>query len=350
MFVRLTIALYLSVLTTGCGGTQAVGDSGPSDVAVEIFREPVPPTLCDTSSARNLSACVSEERYVASLTEAARVRPSGSAGWLAVQTQIARELTEAGFSPQLENYGTGSNIVATRVGSVLPSEWIVISAHYDSVANCDGADDNASGVAGILEAARILGMVTFDRSLVVALWDEEEAGLIGSEAFVSGWSARGLGDIRFAVSLEMIGYRNNAEGSQTLPTGFEFVFREASDFATSNGSRGDFIAMIHDTRLQSFATSFVASANHWGLRAVGIEVPDALLLSDWIANLRRSDHAPFWRQNISAAMVTDTANFRNPGYHCQGVPDSLGTIDTEFATLNTRAIVEATVLELGLSQ
>ena len=90
-----------------------------------------------------------------------------------------------GYTVEREAYGTGVNVIGVLDGTSAPAEQVVISAHYDSVANCPGADDNGSGVAGVLEAARVLSTSQHKRTLVVACWDEEEKGLIGSSAFVA---------------------------------------------------------------------------------------------------------------------------------------------------------------------
>jgi leucyl aminopeptidase len=115
--------------------------------------------------------------------------------------------------------GTADNILAVKWGTTKPEEYVVCGAHYDSW-NADGydpdtirspgADDNASGVAGILETARILSCYTFDRTLIFANWCAEEVGLVGSAAYAHDCAEQRM-DIVAYFNLDMTGYL--AEGS-----------------------------------------------------------------------------------------------------------------------------------------
>ena len=110
--------------------------------------------------------------------------------------------------------GTADNILAVKWGTTKPEEYVICGAHYDSW-NADGydpdtirspgADDNASGVAGILETARLLSPYTFDRTLVFANWCAEEVGLVGSAAYAHDCAEQGL-DIVAYFNLDMTGY------------------------------------------------------------------------------------------------------------------------------------------------
>ena len=115
--------------------------------------------------------------------------------------------------------GTADNILAVQWGTKTPEEYVICGAHYDSW-NADGydpdtirspgADDNASGVAGILETARILSRYTFDRTIIYANWCAEEVGLVGSAAYAADCAAQRM-DIVAYFNLDMTGYL--AEGS-----------------------------------------------------------------------------------------------------------------------------------------
>ena len=110
--------------------------------------------------------------------------------------------------------GTADNVIAVKWGTKTPEEFVVCGAHYDSW-NADGydpdtirspgADDNASGVAGILETARILSSYTFDRSVIFANWCAEEIGLVGSAAYAHDCAEQGM-DIVAYFNLDMTGY------------------------------------------------------------------------------------------------------------------------------------------------
>ena len=115
--------------------------------------------------------------------------------------------------------GTADNILAVQWGTKTPEEYVICGAHYDSW-NADGydpdtirspgADDNASGVAGILETARILSRYTFDRTIIYANWCAEEVGLVGSAAYAADCASQRM-DIVAYFNLDMTGYL--AEGS-----------------------------------------------------------------------------------------------------------------------------------------
>jgi hypothetical protein len=124
----------------------------------------------------------------------------------------------------LNNYGhdvrdqwfskTGRNIYATQRGLEFPDQYYILCAHYDSMPDSSvspGADDNASGTAAVLEAARILKSYQIKYSLIYALWDEEEQGLVG--AFNYAYQARSNGDdILGVINLDMIGWDSNNDG------------------------------------------------------------------------------------------------------------------------------------------
>ena len=109
---------------------------------------------------------------------------------------------------------TADNIIAVQWGAKTPQEFVVCGAHYDSwnddgedpdTIRSPGADDNASGVAGILETARLLSHYTFDRSIIYANWCAEEIGLVGSAAYARDMAEQGM-DIVGYFNLDMTGY------------------------------------------------------------------------------------------------------------------------------------------------
>ncbi|MBR9844804.1 MAG: M28 family peptidase [Algicola sp.] len=108
----------------------------------------------------------------------------------------------------------GRNIIATQLGKTNPNDIYIICAHYDTVADyC--ADDNATGTAAVLEAARLLSTQCLDNTIVYALWDEEEIGLNGS--FFYATEAANNGDnILGVLNLDMMGYDGDAPGSQEI--------------------------------------------------------------------------------------------------------------------------------------
>ncbi len=135
----------------------------------------------------------------------------------------------------LDSYNIPSfNVIATQTGTVYPEEYVVVGAHADSRSTdnfAPGADDNASGVAGVLEAARILSKYTFDRTIVYCAFSGEEYGLYGSKYFANDFKT-GDKDIIGYVNLDMIGYRHPGDALHTsliYPAGAQ----ELADYYTS---------------------------------------------------------------------------------------------------------------------
>ena len=293
------------------------------------------------------STCVDVDRIAHDLRTVARARPPGSAHWLRTQSLCAETFAELGYAVEQHRYDTGINVLGTRRGELRPDEQVIVGAHYDHIAGCAGADDNASGVAGVLEIARVLAGRSFDRTLVLACWDEEERGLLGSYAWVSRARAR---DERVVVyfNFDAIGVRRREPGTQTLPKGFELVFpREVAELERSEW-RGDFVAILANSAARPFADAMAERATELDLRAVVLEVGALLLATPLSIDLRRSDHASFWDVGWPAVMITDTAEFRTPTYHCRGGPDEVETIDLAFVGEIAQATVAAIAPALQL--
>jgi len=249
-----------------------------------------------------------------------------------------------GFTVERQSYTTGINVIGVRTGTKKPAERVVVSAHYDSVLGCAGADDNGSGVAGTLEAARVLSLQPHDRTLVVACWDEEERGLIGSTAYVTRAKAAGE-SIVLALVFEMIGYRSAEPMSQRTDPQLEAVFPDAGAQIAANDYRGDFALVVNDETATAAVTDMQKVATDIGLPIVNISLLAALTSS--LDALRRSDHAPFWDAGYPALFITDTADYRNDHYHClRQMPDVLADIDFDFAIANVKVVVGAAAAAL----
>ena len=332
------------------GGADASAEdaASPDDAGADAGADATAPVSleCRTDGDFDeLGACAERARIESELTEFAVERPPGSAAHLAARMRLAEQLEAFGFEVELHDYGSGVNVIGTRTGSATPDDVAVVSAHYDGTPGCPGADDNASGVAGALEAARVLGMIDHDRTLVVAFWDEEERGLLGSSAWAERAHDRGT---RVVVSFvfEMIGYQDAAPDTQDLPPGFGLLFAEAAAEVAANDDRGDFIALVAGDDASAYTDALVASSRRIGHKAFPIELSASNRSSSLLGDLRRSDHDAFWVHGWPAMMITDTANFRNPNYHCAAGPDVIEDLDLAFARDNVAITIAATALAL----
>ncbi|MGI8503889.1 MAG: M28 family peptidase [Hassallia sp.] len=246
------------------------------------------------------------------------------------RTYITSELKKLGWKPTLEKFSEGVNIFAERQGTDKTAGAILVAAHYDTVAISPGADDNASGVAVVLEVAKLLGSRPTPRTLQLALFDKEEEGLLGSKAFVANNTR--LANLRGVIVMDMVGYACYTVGCQQYPPGL---------LVTPPSDKGDFLAAIGDAEHLALLNAFQNSSRENLPPVLILPIPlKGLLTPDTL----RSDHAPFWYQGIGAVLVTDTANLRTPHYH--QASDTPKTIERSFFTGSAQIVVNATTVLL----
>jgi Zn-dependent M28 family amino/carboxypeptidase len=295
----------------------------------------------------DLMAQIDAARYEASVVDMAVERLPGSEGWQAVQDHMVAELQAAGLVVELDDYGTGINVIATLEGTTRADELVLVSAHYDHIAGCAGADDNASGLAAILEHARVLGERSFERTLVVASWDQEEWGKIGSEAWVDAAAARG-DQIVASIVYDTFAYTCDEPECQTVPFGFELLIPDQAERLVDHEYRGDFAALFANEASSTTLGSLAGYAEQIDLLQISAALSDELIASGAAQDLQRSDHAPFWDAGYPAIFVTDTANYRNPNYHCMDGQDDPDTLDYPFAVDVVRAATATLAEDLVL--
>ncbi|MCF2971073.1 M28 family peptidase [Synechococcus sp. Nb3U1] len=209
---------------------------------------------------------------------------------------------------------THGNWILKLPGSNPRRDPILIGAHFDAVPESPGADDNASGVAVLLELARDFAQDPPCSPLWLVAFDLEERGLVGSTAYAQFLKRQGQ-PLRLMLSLEMVGYRDPTAGSQRYPAGLERFYPDRGDYI---GLIGNWLTLPDLLRLQR-------SMNKVGIPCQWLPVGQR----GWmVPSTRRSDHAPFWDEGYRAVLVTDTADLRNPHYH--KLSDSLKTLDRDF--------------------
>jgi hypothetical protein len=318
----------------------ACGDKDPQETG------PEPLTGCAASSAA-LAACTDGAAYQADLELIAQERTPGSAHWQAVQDLCAERFAALGLEVERHDYGGGVNVVGVLSGRTKPAEQVLITAHYDHIAGCPGADDNGSGVAGVLEAARLLSQGRYQRSLVFACWDQEETGLVGARAWVSRAVERGE-QVTTVFNFEMIGFLDDTPGAQSFPSGLDLLFPDAYAQAEANEFRGDFLAIIGDEDSDDAMEAMATHAATVGLPVLTLELTNEQTTSAFLGDLRRSDHAPFWDAGYPAMMLTDTSEFRYAAYHCRDGDDVVENLDQDFARRNIATTVGAAADVAGL--
>ncbi|MDO9371502.1 MAG: M20/M25/M40 family metallo-hydrolase [Gammaproteobacteria bacterium] len=250
----------------------------------------------------------------------------------AAAAYITQEWQQQGYTVNPQTYSVSgvacSNLEVTRHGSVKPDEIILIGAHYDTVAGSPGADDNASGVAALLEISRLFAALTPERTVRFVAFVNEESpfffwNTMGSLVYARAARRRG-DDIQLMIALEMLGYYSTTEGSQSYPPLLKYFYP----------GKGDFIAFVSDLRSRSLLRLFTSL-----FRAHSDFPAQQLATSFLVPGVALSDHFSFWRQGYRALMITDTAFHRNPFYHTAG--DTADKINYAAFTRVTQGIYQA---------
>ena len=208
------------------------------------------------------------------------------------------------------NRSSLANIHALKKGRT--DKRIIIGAHYDIVSVSPGADDNASGVAVLIELAHLL-KTTAELNCDVELvsYDMEEVGLWGSRYHARKLKNQNV-NVACMLCLDMVGYFSDEANSQRYPV---------AGMSRLYGTRGDFLAMVgrsEDAKLMADVQEVFRKTTSLKIQSF----PTPNLLGPLFA---RSDHAPFWWEGYSALFFTDTADFRNKNYHRK--TDTWDTLD-----------------------
>ena len=237
---------------------------------------------------------------------------------------IEKTLSGLGYAVAAQRYTVQESQLVSRAvevrnvevevrGGARASEIVIVGAHYDSVFGAPGANDNGSGVAAVLELARLLKGAEPARTLRFVTFVNEEPPFAHSDAMGSrqyARRARERGENVVAMfSLETIGHYAEHAGSQRFPFPFGFFYP----------STGNFVAFVSNLSSRALLHEALASfRRHGAFPSEGVAAPAFIPGVDW------SDHWSFWKEGYPALMVTDTAPFRYPHYHTmQDTPDKV---------------------------
>ncbi len=222
-----------------------------------------------------------------------------------------------------------ANLIAAPAGAKSTAPYYLIGAHYDTVPGTPGADDNASGIAVLLELARRIAARMPPVPLRFAAFTLEEppahaTRFQGSRVFVKDLADSG-GRVLGAIILEMVGF--------TAPRQAYPVFLHWAGYP----EKGNFIGVVGNWRSRRFGRAVLRGLRkNPHLPVESLFVP----LNGWVLpDTRLSDHAPFWDRGWPALMITDTAFFRNPNYHTGR--DTFETLDFAFMAELVRSLESA---------
>ena len=247
------------------------------------------------------------------------------------ENYITNYFKNIGLQVQLQQYKYGNyditNIITGSQENLLSSKYYVIGAHYDSVPETYGADDNASGIAVLLELARYTMQEKISLPVRFVAFTAEEPPTFGtryqgSKVFVKS-ALENKDEILGAIILEMVGYTSN---EQAYPLVLKWM---------GYPSKGNFIGIVGNRKSKKFGQSiFQSFKKNEQLPVETLFVP----LNGWILpDTRLSDHSPFWDAGLPAVMITDTAFFRNPNYHSP--QDTFDTLDYFFMTKLVKSLL-----------
>jgi Zn-dependent M28 family amino/carboxypeptidase len=230
----------------------------------------------------------------------------------AAENYVFQNFATLGYAPRRQTFSylqeEVSNIIA---GDENPDGYYILGAHFDTVAGTPGADDNASGVAVLLEVARLARNLTPPRPWAFIGFTCEEPPAFGTPGMGSRVYARQArkqkAQIRGMLCLEMVGYYSQTPGSQSLPLPLRLM-----GYPTT----GNFIGLVGDGPSKPLLTRLEgAIKGGCQLPAVALAVPFG---GHILPDVRLSDHASFWDEGYPAIMLTDTAFMRNRNYHGPG--------------------------------
>jgi Zn-dependent M28 family amino/carboxypeptidase len=218
----------------------------------------------------------------------------------------ARYIEEAfaahGLGLRRHTFESGGRTVSNIETGSTDRSFVLVGAHYDTVPGSPGADDNASGVAALIELAGLLGKEGLPIRFV-AFANEEMPYFLGSEmgSWMSARRSRERGEeVRAMLSLEMLGYYRDEPGSQSYPPPLGFFYPD----------RADFIAFVGDLGARALVRRTIALfRKHAKFPSEGVAAPSFVPGVTW------SDHWSFRRHGFPAVMVTDTAFNRYAHYH-----------------------------------
>jgi len=270
-----------------------------------------------------LAGDIGEAANAPSLARGPRLGPIGERNrWRPQSLRRAEEYirsvwTEQGHSVVVHAYTinneTWANLEIVFPGTDLASQIVLVGAHYDSVQGSPGANDNATGVAAVLELGRCLAGHKPRRTIKLVAFVNEEPPLfwtrdMGSDVYARAARARG-DDIRAMISVETIGYYRDAPGSQHYPPVLGWFYPDRANFIA-------FISNLSSRALLRRAVTAFRGASDFPL--------ESLAAPAFVPGVGWSDQLSFWFAGYPAIMVTDTALYRYPWYHtAQDTPDKI---------------------------
>jgi hypothetical protein len=251
-----------------------------------------------------------------------------------VASYIEKEFLKTRGLVKIQTYNIDSTVYKNVVVQLGPqsAERLVIGSHYDAYKEFPGADDNASGLAGLIELAKLLNKVKLPIMVELVAYTLEEPPFFRTDSMGSALHALSLKSknipIRLMIALEMIGYFSDAEGSQKFPLDLLSLFYP---------TEGNWIAVIGDLSSMSAVRSVkIPMASATDLPVYSFNAPP-----EFIPGIDWSDHLNYWKHDYPAVMVTNTAYLRNLKYHTPD--DTADRLDYEKMAMVVKGVFAAVI-------
>lgn len=300
----LSVKLFLALFAAACVAAGAAWIKNMIDMPLHSHSGPLPPL---TGEEEDVSRRL--RRHVERLAGEIGERNMGRPGTLeAGADYIASAFGAVGLAASFQEFevggATAANVVAEIPGTAPGSAFVVAGAHYDSVAGSPGANDNGSGVAALLETARLLAPSRPPRTIRFIAFANEEPPYFQTEAMGSVAAARASRardeTLAAVLSFETLGYFSDSPGSQSYPPPLGLLYPDRGNFIAFVGNGSSSRLLRRCLWLFRSTTAFPSE---------GIAAPEAVPGVGW------SDHWSYWQSGYEAIMVTDTAPYRYPAYH-----------------------------------
>lgn len=246
-----------------------------------------------------------------------------------IKTEFVKSSDNVSFQEYIVDGKMYKNVIASF--GIENNKRIIIGAHYDVCGNQEGADDNASGVVGLLELSRMLKKTKLNYRIDLVAYTLEEPPFFRTENMGSYIHAKSLVkdnvNVYGMISLEMIGYFSNEENSQFYPDPrLELVY----------GNKGDFITVVNKSKKKQFAIDFGSSFKENAvIKTIVFDSEPNKQSIDY------SDHLNYWKFGFSAVMITDTAFLRNKNYHKK--TDVLDTLNLDKMSKVINAVYKGVI-------
>lgn len=214
-----------------------------------------------------------------------------------------------------------ANIIAEIKGTKYPDEVLIIAAHYDTIQETTGADDNASGIAGLLEIHRLMKKHKPKRTVRFAAFTLEEPPIFGTEnmgsmVYASKCAKRG-DNIKLMISMDMLAYGGTFVRQQYPLTSMVGKYPEKGNYLVAAG-------------LPSYSKHIYLLKKYYN-RHAKVPIYEVIAPAS-LKGINNSDHSSFHKNGFPSLMITDTAFYRNPNYHSEN--DTIETLNFRFLANN----------------